>query len=133
MSAQNWVTLFAAIIVGVPTIVVGLATVRQNRRGAQTTSALETGKLDLARFEAFEKRSDEALARSDRRIDELEEQLATEKSAREQAEKRAAAAEVRAAAAERRTSEAVERAGRAESRVAELERRIAHLERTETA
>ncbi len=82
MTGQTWITLIAAVIVGVPTLWVGLATVRQNRQGAKTTAALEDGKLDLARFEAFEKRSDAALARQDARIVDLEDALEHEKSQR---------------------------------------------------
>lgn len=113
--------LWSSLVIGLGGIFVAIFTTRQNRRAAEATNKLEKRVVDRGDFESVMSRMEADLARSDRRIDDLEARLEAEVTAREKAEERAEQAEERAGRAEKR-------AERGEKRADALERRVTQLE-----
>ena len=97
----------AGLIIGLPTFLISVGTLRQNRASQRATNALETRRVSRDEFETLKT--------------ELRAQLEDAKNARVAAEQRATAAEERAARAEERAHSAEQTAERLERRVAQLE------------
>lgn len=122
-------TVLSALVVAGFSAVVGIVTLRQNRKGAKATEALEQKNTELAErtvakeeFDSIVRELRESLNTVKADLREVEQEMETEVEARRAAERRAAEAERRAAAAERRAEDA-------ERRGVELERRVGDLER----
>ncbi len=106
--------VLSSLIIASGSLLVALLTMRQNRKGAAATHVLSERVVDREDFDSVMSRMQNALERSDKRVDELEARLELETKARMAADARAVAAEKRAV--------------RAEERATILERRVTLLE-----
>ena len=97
----------AGVIVGIPSFVIAVVTLRQTRASHKDTMVLEERRVGREEFDSVTR--------------ELRESLDDEKTARIAAEQRAQSAETRSVEAERRAVEAEQRAVRTERRVTQLE------------